>query len=131
MNPGLRELEYEREQRAQREAEAEKLQRLTPLEFLCSVWQDPDLPLHARLRAASEACKYLSPQLRAVAHVTNKDSFAAMVDKAHLRAARYTIVKLEVVPALPAAQHDPAELKPSASSAAHGGQSSSGFKRRI
>jgi len=124
MNPGLEVLMYEMEQKALREAEAEKLRKLTPLEFLCSVWQDPDLPMHVRLRAAAEACKYSTPQLRAVAHVSDKGSMAAMVDKARERAARYTnVVKLEIEPkALPAAQHDPAP-----SSAANG----SGFKRRF
>jgi hypothetical protein len=133
MNPGLRELEYEREQKALREAEAEKLRKLTPLEFLCSVWQDPDLPMHVRLRAAAEHAKYSAPQLKAIATVTPRD-MASVLDRARARAPRYTnVIKLEIEPAkaLPAAQHDPAELKPSPTSAANGGQSSSGFRRRI
>jgi hypothetical protein len=58
---------------------------------------------------------------------------STVIDKARERAAPYTrIVKLEIVPkALPASEHPAAELKPSAGSAANGGQSSSGFKRRI
>jgi len=117
MNPGLEVLIYEREQRELREAEIERLRKLTPLEFLCAVWQDPDLPMHTRLRAAAEACKYSTPQLKAVAHVTNKDSVAAMMDRARERAAPYAkVVKLEVVPAaqkaLPPSQHSPDELKP-------------------
>jgi hypothetical protein len=118
MNPGLEVLLYEREQKAQREAEAEKLRKLTPLEFLCSVWQDPDVPLHTRLRAAAEACKYSTPQLKAVAHVTNKDSFSAMMDRARERAAPYAkVVQLEIVPkALPPKQHSPDELMKKGSS---------------
>jgi hypothetical protein len=57
-----------------------------------------------------------------------------MVDRARERAARLVnVIKLEIAPKAlqPSAQHDPAELKPSASSAANGGQSASGFKRRI
>jgi hypothetical protein len=136
MNPGLEVLMYEREQKALRQAELEKLQKLTPLEFLCTVWQDPDLPMHVRLRAAAEHARYCAPQLKAVAHVTGKDSASAMIDRARERAAPYAkIVKLEVVPAaqkaLPPSQHSPDELKPNATSAANGGQSPSGFRRRI
>jgi len=53
-----------------------------------------------------------------------------MVDRARERAARLVnVIKLEIAPKAlqPSAQHDPAELKPSASSAANG----SGFKRRF
>jgi hypothetical protein len=126
MNPGLEVLIYEREQRAQREAELEKLRRLTPLEFLCSVWQDPDLPMHTRLRAAAEHAKYSAPQLKAVAQVTPRD-MASVLEKARERANGAKVVRLEVVPK--ALEHSPAELQPDHSRSA--AQSPSGYRRRI
>jgi hypothetical protein len=83
---------------------------------------------------AAKACAdFHFPTLRAIGHVTNKDSIAAMIDRARERSDRVAkVIRLEIEPkALPPRQHDPAELKPSATSAANGGQSSSGFKRRI
>jgi hypothetical protein len=53
---------------------------------------------------------------------------ASVLEKARARAPRYTnVIKLEIEPnALPATQHDPAELKPNATSAAN-----APFKRRF
>ena len=106
------------------------------LEYLEHVWRDPTQPTRLRFMAAKACADFHFPSLRAVAHVTNKDSASAMIDRARERAAPYAkIVKLEVVPAaqkaLPQVQHSPDELKPNATSAANGGQSSSGFRRRI
>jgi hypothetical protein len=125
MNPGLEVLIYEREQRELREAEIEKLRKLTPLQFLCAVWQDPDLPMHTRLRAAAEACKYSAPQLKAVAHVKPDADFAAVLDRARDRIANAKVISL--VPK--AIEHDASELKPDASRSA--GAQSPGFKRRF
>jgi hypothetical protein len=127
MNPGLEVLIYEKEQRALREAEAERLRKLTPLEFLCAVWQDPDLPMHTRLRAAAEACKYSAPQLKAVAHVKPDADFAAALDRAKERIARANVISL-VPKAL--VEHDAAELKPDVSRSP-GAQSPNGFRRRF
>ena len=126
MNPGLEVLIYEREQRELREAEIEKLRKLTPLEFLCAVWQDPDLPMHTRLRAAAEACKYSQPQLKAVAHVRPDADFAAALDRAKERIARANVISLvpKAIEHDAAIQHDAAELKPSG---ANGGV----FRRRF
>ena len=128
MNPGLEVLIYEREQRELREAEIEKLRKLTPLEFLCAVWQDPDLPMHTRLRAAAEACKYSQPQLKAVAHVKPSADFAAALDRARDRIANAKVISL-VPKALPA-QHDASELKPD-HARSPGAQSPNGFRRRF
>jgi hypothetical protein len=126
MNPGLRELIYDREQQALREAEIEKLRKLTPLQFLCAVWQDPDLPMHTRLRAAAEACKYSQPQLKAVAHVRPNEDFAAVLDRAKERVANaYNVIQLQPK----AIEHDAAELKPDHSRSP--GVNGSGFKRRF
>jgi hypothetical protein len=108
----------------------------SPLNFLTSVYKSSDLPMHVRLRVASEACKYSMPQLKAVAHVNNKDSLAVSLDRARARSNLVKVVKLEIVPAaqkaLPPSQHDASELKPNPTSAANGDQSSSGaFRRRI
>jgi hypothetical protein len=103
--------------------------------FLESVWRCADVPLRTRVAAAQTVCKFKFPELKAVAHVTNKDSASAMIDRARERAAPFKIVKLEIVPAaqraLPPSQHDAAELKPNASSATNGGQTSGAFRRRI
>jgi hypothetical protein len=99
----------------------------SPLNFLISVYKSTDVPLHTRLRAAAEACKYSAPQLKAVAHVNEKNSVAAMVDRARERAARYTnVIKLEIEPAK-ALPHDASELRPASSSAVN----NSGFRRRF
>jgi hypothetical protein len=102
------------------------------LAYLEHVWRDPTQPTRLRFMAAKACADFHFPSLRAVAHVTNKDSAAAMLERARERAAPYAkVIPLHAVPALPPAQHSPDELKPSATSAANGGQSSSGFKRRI
>jgi hypothetical protein len=103
------------------------------LAYLEYVWRDPTKPDRLRYMAAKACADFHFPSLRAVAHVNNKDSLAAMIDRSRERAARYTnVIKLEIEQkALSATQHDPAELKPDATSAANGGQSSSGFRRRI
>jgi hypothetical protein len=107
-----------------REAEIERLRKLTPLEFLSAVWQDPDLPMHTRLRAAAEACKYSQPQLKAVAHVKPDADFAAAMDRARERIARAKVISL--VPK--ALEHDASELRPKNSP---GAQSPNGFRRRF
>jgi hypothetical protein len=127
MNPGLEVLIYEREQRDLREAEIEKLRKLTPLQFLCAVWQDPDLPMHTRLRAAAEACKYSAPQLKAVAHVKPNADFAAALDRARDRIANAKVISL-----VPKAieQHDASELKSDVKNLP-GANGSGGFRRRF
>jgi len=88
----------------------------SPLNFLMSVFKNEDVALHTRLRAAAEACKYSTPQLRAVAHVTDKGSMALLLEKARQRADGARV--LQLVPK--AIEHSPAELKPT-----------NGFKRRF
>jgi hypothetical protein len=67
----------------------------SPLNFLLSVFRNEEVPLHTRLRAASEACKYSAPQLKAVAHVTT-NSNAAAIDRARERCANLAkIIRLE------------------------------------
>jgi hypothetical protein len=57
----------------------------SPLNFPVSVYKSADVPLHTRLRAAAEACKYSQPQLKAIAQVTPND-MAAVLDRARERA---------------------------------------------
>jgi hypothetical protein len=91
----------------------------SPLNFLLSVFKNEDVPLHTRLRAASEAC-ISTPQLKAVAHVT-ANSNAAAIDKARERVARLVnVIQLHAQPK--AIEHSPAELKPPPTGS---------FKRRI
>ena len=116
--------EYNKKLWLEREAELERLRKLTPLEFLCAVWQDPDLPMHTRLRAAAEACKYSAPQLKAVAHVKPNADFAAALDRARDRIANAKVISL--VPKAIVEHHDPSELKPSPGSA-----DGTGFRRRF
>jgi hypothetical protein len=121
--------EYNKRVGLAREAEVERLRKLTPLEFLSSVWQDPDLPMHTRLRAAAEACKYSAPQLKAIAQVTSND-MAAVLDRARARAASVSAKVISIVPKALPAQHDPDELKPDPSRSP-GAQSPNGFRRRF
>jgi hypothetical protein len=105
------------------------------LAYLEYVWRDPTKPDRLRFMAAKACADFHFPTLRAIGHVTNKDSFAALLDRARERSDRIAkVIRLEVEKpkALPPAQHDPSELKPGAASTANGGQSSSGaFRRRI
>lgn len=41
----------------------------TPLEFFEAVYMNPDLPLGTRLKAATEAAKYVHPRVMAVANL--------------------------------------------------------------
>jgi hypothetical protein len=76
--------------------------------------------------AAKTCADFHFPTLKATAQIKDRD-MAAILDKARERAAPVLkVVRLEPQKALPPVQHDPAELKPGAASAANGG-----FKRRI
>jgi hypothetical protein len=97
------------------------------LEFLYAVWQDPDLPMHPRLRAAAEACKYSTPQLKAVAQVSEKN-MAAILDRARDRVANaYNVIQ---PPPKAVIEHDAAELKPDVWRPP-GANGSAGFRRRF
>jgi hypothetical protein len=98
----------------------------SPLNFLVSVYKSTDVPLHTRLRAAAEACKYSQPQLKAVAHVKPDADFAAAMDRARERVARANVISL--VPK--AIEHDAAELRPDVSRSP-GANGSGGFRRRF
>jgi hypothetical protein len=52
----------------------------TPLEFLRSVYTDPDVPLPLRVRAAVEAAPFAHPKLSAIFDVGS--SFAAKLEEA-------------------------------------------------
>ena len=62
-------------------------ERATPLDFFEAVWMNETLPLHTRLRAATEHAKYVHPRLAAVANIS-EGSFAAMLDAAIERSSR-------------------------------------------
>ena len=103
------------------------------LEYLDWLWQQRDKPDRPRFMAAAEVARYRHATMRAIAHVPSTTT-AKSIEAARMRAAPYAkVVKLEVVPAaqkaLPPAQHDPSELKPSPSSATNGGQTSGAFRR--
>jgi hypothetical protein len=89
----------------------------SPLNFLMSVYKSTDVPLHTRLRAAAEACKYSLPQLKAVAQVKPGD-MSAILDAARARANGARL--LHLVPPAAALPHPASELKPT-----------NGFKRRF
>jgi hypothetical protein len=107
------------------EDEGPQLDYRDPLSFLLSAMRCPDLPMHTRLRAAAEACKYSAPQLKAVAHVKPNADFAAALDRARDRIANAKVISL--VPK--AIEHDASELKPDVSRSP--GANGSGFKRRF
>jgi hypothetical protein len=110
------------------EDEGPQLDYRDPLSFLLSAMRCPDLPMHTRLRAAAEACKYSAPQLKAVAHVKPDADFAAALDRARDRIANAKVISI-VPKALPA-QHDASELKPD-HARSPGAQSPNGFRRRF
>lgn len=56
--------------------------KATPLEFLEAVYQDENLPLNVRLRAAVEAAPYVHPKLSATAIVHEDGSFAERLERA-------------------------------------------------
>jgi hypothetical protein len=98
----------------------------SPLNFLVSVYKSADVPLHTRLRAAAEACKYSTPQLKAVTQVSEKN-MAAILDAARERVAKaYNVIQLQPK----AIEHDAAELKPDVSRSP-GVNGSGGFRRRF
>ena len=61
----------------------------TPLEFLQAVYCNPELPLNTRLRAATEAAKYVHPRMAVVAQVGEGfgDRLEAALKAAILRSA--------------------------------------------
>ena len=61
---------------------AAKRKAVTPLEFFEAVYMNPDLPLGTRLRAATEAAKYVHPRLAVIATANMGDEFAGRLDRA-------------------------------------------------
>lgn len=61
--------------------ECKKPKAVTPLEFFEAVYMNPDLPLGTRLRAATEAAKYVRPRLMAIATYNNGDGFADQLEQ--------------------------------------------------
>jgi hypothetical protein len=59
----------------------EKIERITPLEFLEEVYSCNELPLNTRMRAATAAAPFVHPKLQAIAHFDG-GSFADRLDKA-------------------------------------------------
>jgi hypothetical protein len=100
------------------------------LNFLISVYKSADVPLHTRLRAAAEACKYSTPQL-AVAQVSEKN-MAEVIEAARTTAATVAkVIQIDTAKkALPPRQHDPEELKPDYSRSP-ASQKPGQFKRRF
>jgi len=63
-----------------------------PLDFLMAVYRSPSLPIHTRLRAASEAAKYRHAQLKATAIFSGQD-FAQRLERAVLRSAKAGLIE--------------------------------------
>ena len=103
----------------------------SPLNFLVSVYKSADVPLHTRLRAAAEACKYSQPQLKAIAQVSEKN-MAEVIEAARTTAATVAkVIQIDTAKkALPPRQHDPEELKPDYSRSP-ASQKPGQFKRRF
>jgi hypothetical protein len=96
------------------------------LSYLEHLWRDPTQPHRLRFMAAKACADFHFPSLRAVAHVTNRDSFAVSLDKARERSDLVrNVIKLEVVPK--ALEHSASELRPAPGSA----ENSGGFRRRF
>jgi hypothetical protein len=59
----------------------------SPLDFLTAVYQNEDLPLAIRMRAAIECAPYRHPKLSAAAILSDED-FAARLERAIVRSAK-------------------------------------------
>ena len=59
--------------------------QVTSLEFLRAVYQNNDLPLSVRMRAAKEALPYEYPRLAVVAQVADDGTFAERLERALAR----------------------------------------------
>lgn len=56
--------------------------RVTPLEFLEAVYDNDELPLSVRMRAAIEAAPYVHPKFTAVGYMREMDTFAVRLERA-------------------------------------------------
>jgi hypothetical protein len=98
----------------------------TPLEFLEAVYMNPDLPLGTRLRAATEAAKYVHPRLMAVANYNNGEDFAEV-----LEARRLARAKIEGMKVIEAPGSKPSGPSPEEVSASAMGKSFATIRRRV
>jgi hypothetical protein len=101
----------------------------TPLEFFEAVYMNPDLPLGTRLRAATEAAKYVRPRLEAIATYNHDGGFAEHLDR--LRLARERSEKAKLVSAKPLEGSQPSARSPEEVSASAIGKAFSPLRRRI
>jgi hypothetical protein len=97
----------------------------TPLEFFEAVYMNPDLPLGTRLRAATEAAKYVHPRLMAVATYNQDGRFAERLEQCRLHRAKLIEVTA-VEGSKPASGPSPAEV-----SAERMGKSFATIRRRV
>src|SRR6516162_10093374 len=66
------------------------------IEYMDWLWQQPSKPDRLRFMAAAEVAKYRNATMRAVAHIPNKDSLAASLDRARERSNLARVIKLEL-----------------------------------
>jgi hypothetical protein len=66
----------------------EKIERVTPLEFLEEVYSCNELPLTTRMRAATAAAPYVHPKLQAIAHFDGGGLAERMERAGRMRSAR-------------------------------------------
>src|SRR5262249_58477816 len=82
--------------------------QITPLEFLEAVYSNEELPLSARLKAASDAAQYVHPKLAVTANVVG--DFADRLDRA-IEASRKVIEAKPMIEANDTVS-DPSDTKP-------------------
>jgi hypothetical protein len=74
------------------EVQGEELPQ-SALEYLQSIYKNPMLPDHVRMRAATIAIQYESPRLQATAILRDDNAFAAQLERALMRSAKVIELK--------------------------------------